>query len=499
MHWLTDVRFPGDVRRHDVGIVQDVGSGGGRVVALTEHQDHGHESAYDADGRWLIPGLYDAHVHLTQYAIQQSRIDVSAAKSAAEAIAKVEAALTAEIAAGVVRPADEPVIGAGFRDGLWPEPLHKDLLDAWFGELPVIMISGDLHCGWSSTAGMRLLGYDDHPTGVLREKVWFDALSGLPQPRPERTDELVESVVAGAVRRGVVGVRDFEFADNLTVWERRRRAGGTPIRVDCGVLATDLSDATTRGLVGSDPLPGSDGLITMGPVKVFVDGSLNTRTALCQDPYPGTGGHGETVLDHDALSEIMIAAQRRNLIMAVHAIGDRANMIALDCFERTGAAGRIEHAQLVRDADLARFARLGIIASMQPWHAIDDWQVAERYWKGRTGRAFPYRALTQAGAVIEFGSDAPVAPLDPWHGIASAIDREAIIGHPWHREQEIDFADALRYSTQGRGAVAVDQPADLVLLDQDPSTLSAAALLDIGVHATAVAGHWLHGPVELTG
>lgn len=490
--WLSNVRIPGVGHRSDVLIT------GSQVARIVEHphDDLGHHRrpGYDAEGRWLIPGLYDAHVHLTQYAIQQSRIDVSAAGSAAQAMAMVEAAL----AGTTVRRADgEPVIGAGFRDGLWLESLHKDLLDDRFGELPVVMISGDLHCGWSNTAGMRLLGFADHPTGVLREQVWFDALSRLPQPSAERTDALVEDVVSTIVRRGVVGIRDFEFADNLSVWERRQLGGRTPIRVDCGVLATEVSDATTRGLAASDRLPGSDGLITMGPVKAFVDGSLNTRTALCYDPYPGTGGRGETVLDHESLGAIMTEARRRKLIMAVHAIGDRANTIALDCFEATGVGGRIEHAQLVADADLERYARLGIVASMQPWHAIDDWPVADRYWAGRTGRAFPYRALAEAGTMIEFGSDAPVAPLDPWRAMAAAIDRAAIIGHPWHPEQEIGFAQALSFSTQGGGTVAAGRPADLVLLDADPSSLTGRDLIEIGVHATAVAGRWLYGPSDL--
>lgn len=481
--WLVDVRRPGDDRRLDVRIAD------GQVADVVDHGqfDHG-DSSYNAEGRWLIPGLYDGHAHLTQYAIQQSRIDLSGATSAAEAIDLVAAAL------GPAPDPEAPVIGARFRDGLWPEPLHKDLLDRRFGRLPVIMISADLHCGWASSAGIALLGHPDHPTGVLKEDVWFGALMRLPQPSEERTDALVENVIAASVRRGLVGLRDFEFADNLTVWERRQRSGRTPIRVDCAVLAPDLSDAATRGLTAGQPLPGSTGLLTLGPVKVFVDGSLNTRTALCHDPYPGTQGNGVTVLDHDALTAIMQQAQQRKMIMAVHAIGDLANTIALDCFERTGAGGSIEHAQLVADDDLGRYAALGVTASVQPWHAIDDWQVADRYWAGRTGRAFPLAALAGAGAMIEFGSDAPVAPLDPWRAIAAAVDREPIIGRPWHPEQQLRFADALRFSTRGRGTVRTGQPADLVLLDADPCTLDAPELITIDVHATAVAGRWLHGP-----
>ncbi|HEY9290794.1 MAG TPA: amidohydrolase family protein, partial [Microlunatus sp.] len=394
--WLLEVRRPGTTEPFDVRIVD------GRVAEVADHERRRRDAmpSYRADGRWLIPGLYDGHVHATQYAIQQGRIDVSAATSAVDAARLVRAALDLEPA---LRVDGEPVIAAGFRDGFWPEPPTKQLLDDEFGTQPVIIISGDLHCGWASSAGMALMGHHDHPTGVLKEKVWMDALAELPQPSAERTDAWVQTALAAAVARGITGLRDFEFADNLTVWQRRHSAGGLPIRVDCGVMAPMVSERTTRGLKTGEPLPGTDGLITMGPVKVFVDGSLNTRTALCHDPYPGGDGVGEAVLDHDALIAIMTDVETHGLQIAVHAIGDRANTIALDCFARTGIEGRIEHAQLVADADLHRFADLGVIASVQPWHAIDDWRVADHYWPGRTGRSFPYGALARAGAKIEFG------------------------------------------------------------------------------------------------
>jgi predicted amidohydrolase YtcJ len=488
--WLVDVRRPGSSDRYDVRVDDGV---------LTAFDDHdpsrrpGDRPVLDADGRWLIPGLYDAHVHATQYAVQQGRIDLTAAGSAAEAVRMITAALdSAERAAET-----GPVIGAGFRDGLWPEAPDKALLDEAFGDRPVILISGDLHCGWLNSAGLAMIGHPSDATGVLREQVWMDALARLPQPAPDVTDRWIQRMLHQAVARGLTGLRDFEFADNLTVWERRHRAGGVPVRVDCGVMAPTLSAATTRGMRAGDPLPGSDDLITLGPVKVFVDGSLNTRTALCHDPYPGGDQHGETVLDHAALIAIMDAAAAYGLQMAVHAIGDLANTIALDCFQQTGISGRIEHAQLLTEADLPRFAALGVVAGMQPWHAVDDWPVADHYWQGRTGRAFPFAALLRSGATVEFGSDAPVAPLDPWRAIAAAVDRAALIGRSWHPEQQVGISEAIACSTRTRGRLRIGDPADLVLLDADPVGLRGTELINIAVQATAVAGRWLHGPAEI--
>lgn len=488
---LTDVRRPGADDRYDVTVTA------GRVTAIVEHgarpQDPDRGPEIDADGRWLIPGLVDAHVHATQHALQHQQIDLAPAQSAAEAVQLLATALNGR---GAPDPG-EPVVGSGFRDGFWPDQPSKTLLDQRFGDLPVVMISGDLHCAWASSTALQLMGEADHPTGLLTEEAWMHAHRRLPDPPTQRVDALVDRAIRAAAARGLTEVCDFEFADNLSSWERRHAAGGVPIRVRCGIRDFPPGDTDiTRGLRDQESLPGSDGLITAGPVKVFVDGSLNTRTALCHHPYPDSDDHGETVLDADGLTEIMIAARDHGLQIAVHAIGDRANAIALDCFARTKITGRIEHAQLVAEDDLPRFAELGVVASVQPWHAVDDWQVADHYWQGRTDRSFRYADLARSGAQIVFGSDAPVAPLDPWRTIAAAVDRSAVIGRSWHPEQQVGIADALRYSTGGRGAVQPGDPADLVLLDADPFRASTAELIDIGVYATAVGGRWVHGPID---
>lgn len=150
----------------------------------------------------------------------------------------------------------------------------------------------------------------------------------------------------------------------------------------------------------------------------------------------------------------MRRASDHGLLPAVHAIGDQANTIALDAFEEVGCPGRIEHAQLLSPADVPRFAALGVVAAVQPAHQPDDRDVADRHWTGRTARAFPYRSLLETGARLELGSDAPVAPLDPWDGIASAISRTDDDRPPWHPEQSIPFADALAAAS---GAVAASR------------------------------------------
>ncbi len=186
----------------------------------------------------------------------------------------------------------------------------------------------------------------------------------------------------------------------------------------------------------------------------------------------------------------MAKAHRHGIAAAIHAIGDEAATRVLDAFALTGARGSIEHAQLLLDGDADRLARLGVVASVQPEHAMDDRDVADRYWPGRTGRAFAVGTLLRAGATIAFGSDAPVAPLDPWLAIAAAVHRTRDGRDSWHPEQRIPLADALDASTGGRAAPRVDDRADLVVLDVDPATADAATLRAMPVSGTLLAGRW---------
>jgi len=180
----------------------------------------------------------------------------------------------------------------------------------------------------------------------------------------------------------------------------------------------------------------------------------------------------------------------------VHAIGDRATSVALDGFAAAGCTGSIEHAQQVRPEDLPRFAELGVVASVQPRHAVDDRDAADQHWAGTTGWAFPYRALVDAVAQVVFGSDAPVAALDPWDGVASAVHRSLDHRDPWHPEHSLDLDVALAAAAGGRRAVRVGDPADLVVVADPPSAVlaraGAAGLRATEVLGTLVAGCFTH-------
>lgn len=446
----------------------------------------------DASGHTVLPGFWDAHVHIVQWACARRRVDLSGARSA-----RAAADLMAAAARDGQHTPGQPLVGFGYRDGLWPDRPDPSLL-AWASDDQVVaLVSNDLHAAWLSRGALRALNRPaDHPTGVLLEDEGMAAVARLSQTTPEIMDEWVVDAVRAAAARGVVGFVDFEYGDTVSDWRRRASRHPLDARVRCAIYPDHLEDAIAQGLRTTAPVPQSDGLVEVGWLKLFVDGSLNTRTALCDDPYPDNPSDdhrfGLLQTPPPELERLMARAAAHGIQPAVHAIGDRANSIALDAFDRVGCRGRIEHAQLVHRSDLLRFARPGLVLGVQPAHATDDRDVADRHWAGRTDRAFAYADLLRAGARIEIGSDAPVSPMDPWQGIASAVHRTDDDRDPWHPEQAIGLADALAAASGGRRELRVGEPADLVLVGHDPAGLAKHELREMPVAGTLLAGRWTH-------
>jgi predicted amidohydrolase YtcJ len=432
------------------------------------------EADVDLGGRWVVPGLWDEHVHTSQWAQHRQRLDLSGATSAIEA---------AQLVADAPRPpGDLPIVGGGYRDGLWPDRPGADLLDAAEERRPVVLISGDLHSCWLNTAALQRFGFPEHPTGLLVEDDCFRVVRELDDVPEDVLDDWVRDAGLAAAARGVVGITDLEMNWNLADWQRRMANGFDSLRVASGFYPPYLERAIREGY--STGMLLSD-LLEIGPFKIITDGSLNTRTAYCCDPYPD-GGFGMLTVPTEELVDWLRMAADGGFQAAVHAIGDEANRLALDAFAATGAPGRIEHAQLLREVDFARFAELGVAASVQPEQAMDDRDVAERYWAGRTPRSYAYRSLLDAGVTMVFGSDAPVAPLDPWITIAAAVTRSRDGRPAWHPEQTVPVEIALASSS--RSSIAVGQPGDLAVLDEDP--LTAPDLREMPVAATLLAGRF---------
>lgn len=468
----------------------------GRVVAVGPDLDRpsGVEEI-DAAGRWLVPGLWDQHVHLGQWTLAAQRVDATAARSPEDVVTLVSERVSAAPGA--------PVIGWGHRPGAWDREVTVTELDAVSGVTPVVMIAGDGHHGWLNSAALAALGLFSRDD-VVRENEWFAAyerLNGLVGDAGTSPAAYRRTLDAAAAK-GVVGFVDFEFAGGVEDWVARWGEGCDVLRVRAATYVDRLEEVIEARLRTGDRLVEGDDRLTMGRLKIISDGSLNTRTAWCCQPYSDahrlehpTGAANLTAAE---LSAQLARAHMSGLEVSTHAIGDRAVAAALDAFGETGARGTIEHAQLAAPDDVRRIAALGLRASVQPAHLLDDRDLTELIWPGRGDRSFAFRWMLDAGADLVLGSDAPVSPLDPWLAMAAAVHRSADEREAWHPEHALTPREALAASVDGWRTVTAGSPGDLVLLDHDPlapapdAATAAARLRAMAVALTVVAGRVVH-------
>ena len=481
---------PVDLRIAD-GVVTEVGLDLPAVAA----------DVLDAAGRWAIPGLWDHHVHLTTWSRTRTTVDLAGTTGPEDVTRRV-----ADHFAGLTAEKPRLVSGFGYRSGAWSRLGTVAELDAVTGDVPVVLTSGDAHNGWLNSAALGRLGVAG-VTGPLDENDWFGlqpAISGLLEEIEARGtgEAALRSAMADAAARGITGVVDLEMPSSYLQWPSRFAEGLDLLRVRASVYPDALDGLLAAGVRTGDPLAEGSDLLTMGPFKVISDGSLNTRTARCCEPYPDADGGNTTTgkqnYDLDEMTELLARAHAGGLEIALHAIGDGAVELALRAFAATGVAGGIEHAQLVRLEDLPRMARLGVRASVQPAHLLDDRDTTLRLWGDRADRCFALRSMLDAGVVLALGSDAPVAPLDPWLAMAAAVHRSADEREPWNAAEAITPAEALVASTDRQATLGVGSRGDVVLLDADPvgaaadSGEAARILGGMPVAATLLAGRLTH-------
>lgn len=449
----------------------------------------------DAAGRWLIPGLWDQHTHLTQWTLASQRLDLAGARSPED--------VTRAVAERIRAYPDLPVIGWGHRSGGWDREVTVSELDAVSGDTAVVLISGDGHHAWLNTTALMHLAMPVRDS-VVREKEWFAAyprlvtLVGADGTSPEAYRPMLDVAAA----QGIVGMVDFEFGASLEGWAGRWSEGCDRLRIRWATYADTLDEVLAAGLRTGDPLPGCDPRATMGPLKIISDGSLNTRTAWCCEPYGDAHRleypAGQPNQSGDELRELFARAHAGGLEVACHAIGDAAVEDALAAFAETGARGSIEHVQMARREDIRRMAEVGVRASVQPAHLLDDRDLTERVWGERSERCFAFRWMLEDGVELALGSDAPVSPLDPWLAMAAAVHRSADEREPWHGEQALTVREALAASVDGQPMVGPGSRGDLVLLDRDPLALGGdtaaigAALRAMSSAYTVVAGVPVH-------
>ena len=457
----------------------------------------------DLGGRVVVPGFTDSHVHFPTWAVAQNEVKLDGCATLEEALERIRAA---------PREPGRWLRGYGWRSGDWQpqrEPTRADL-DAITGDMPAAMIAKDYHSLWLNSAALALAGGDlevdggvverdarGEPTGVLREEA---AWRFKERHMTLSDDEYLTAMRAGiklANARGVTAVHDKDgWLGALRLWQQLEEAGSLSLRVWQSIPHNRLDDAVSVGLrsgFGSRHL-------RVGYLKVFMDGTLGSRTAWMLD------GSGVQITSGEELANIVRRGAEAGFPVGVHAIGDRANREALDAFEATadawkprGLRQRIEHAQLLAPEDIPRFGELGVACSVQFSHAPSDRDLADEYWAGKTGGAYAFRSLLDSGARLMNGSDAPIEELDPLAGIRAGVRRSIDERDAWHPEQCLTVGEAfhatcvapawLSHDERRRGTLIPGHEADLVVLDRDPWDD-----LDAQVVATMVGGRWVHNP-----
>ena len=496
----------------------DVRVEAGRVVEVGRGLSTYGTQVLQAGGAFLIPGLWDAHAHLDMEAARSARIDTLATRSAEEALELVAQELR-DLPAGS-RPTT--IQGFGHRLSNWPRLPTVAELDAVTGDIPTLLISGDVHSGWLNSAALRIFGLPQagaqEPGAPLKEDPWFallDRLDEVPGTR-ELRESGYQQVLADMLARGVTGVVDMSWSEDPDDWPRRLQAMETQgvlpevlPRIRVAVYRDKLEHWIARGLrtgtelAGSPHLPDGSPVLVQGPLKVIADGSMGSGSAHMCEPYPAELGleHacGVVNIDRAELTDLMAHASRQGYEMAIHAIGDAAVDDVAAAFALSGAAGRLEHAQLLPadaldepNGALRRLVACGVELSVQPAHLIDDWAAVSRVWPGLEGRTYAFADMVAGGALLQLGSDAPVAPLDPWLAMSAAVGRKTPDGSVWSPDQRLTAEEALAASVNGAGPVAVGCPADLVLLAEEPLRLGAEELARVRPLATIVAGAVAH-------
>jgi predicted amidohydrolase YtcJ len=464
----------------------------------------------DLGGRCVLPGFTDSHTHFATWAVARGELRLEDTRSLEEALARVRAAVD------TVRPGVW-LRGRGWRSGDWSPPAEPDrqALDAVTGDVPTALLARDSHSLWLNTAALARADGDlrvpggvvevderGEPTGVLREEsAWHFRDTAMTIADDEYVDAMREGIrVANA--RGVTAVHDKDgWLGALRFWQRLEADGALSLRVWQSVPHRQLPQLAELGIRSGF----GHATLRLGYLKAFMDGTLGSQTARMLD------GSGVEITSREELADIVRGASHAGLPVAVHAIGDRANRDALDAFAETrdewqplGLRHRIEHAQILAPGDVARFAELGVAASVQFSHAPSDRDVAERFWSGETHRSYAWRSLWDAGAVVCNGSDAPIEELDPWAGVLAGVLRTLDDRPAWHPEQAVTVEEALLATTvnpawlardeRRRGKLLPGYLADLVVLDRDPLDVPAEELPDVQVVATMVGGRWVSNP-----
>lgn len=480
----------------------------------------------DAGGRMIVPGFIDSHVHFVDGGLRINAVQLRDAKTREEFVARIKA-----YAAKV--PAGTWILGGAWDHSWWGGELPtREWIDAVTPDHPVWIARLDGHMALANSAALKAAGVtratkdidggeivrgkNGEPTGVLKDNAMQLVDSVVPVPSHETEDRALVAAMEYVNAQGVTSVHNMGTWSELATFDRAAKAKKLSTRIYAAVPLADWQKL--RDVVRDKTYGGADGRgdewLQVGALKGFMDGSLGSHTAAFLQPFDDSPkDKGLLVNKPEDMYSWISGADKAGLHVMVHAIGDRAISTLLDIYERVekedGARDRrfrIEHAQHIAPNDIPRFAQLDVIASMQPYHAMDDGRWAEKFIGKRIATTYAFRSLLDTKAKLAFGSDWYVAPATPLEGIYAAVTRRTLDDanpNGWVPEQKITVEEALRAYTAAaayasfdearRGTLTAGKLADLVVLDQDLFSIAPETIRNVKVVATMVGGRVVYG------
>ena len=494
---------------------------GERIVALGDEAVHWATApgakVDDLAGACIIPGFCDAHIHLMWYALSLRELNLRNCSR--------EEMLTLIASRAKNIPSGQWILGRGWDQNIWQDQRFPTAaeLDNIVSQHPVALIAKNAHAMVVNTAAMTKAGItkntrdpyhgkvardtSGNPTGVFFEDATQLIKRVIPAVALDELMEYIKTAQKHLLRLGITSVHDVDGGLAFTAFQELHRQSQLSIRI-VKYVRQDMFD----GVLAANLRSGyGDDWLRFGGLKLFVDGALGSRTAALNTPYEGEPVNtGILTLEPDQLRDLAFRAAHGGLALCIHAIGDWANHIVLDVVTAIREINphlrhRIEHVQLISPSDQTRLAHSGIVASMQPIHAIHDADMVDQYWGARGRNAYTFRSLLDLGTPLAFGSDAPIEIFDPFLGLFAAVARRRESnripqGEAWYPKQRLTLNEALRAYTWG-GAYAAGMEsylgklipgyfADLAILDCDIFQLPEDALLKTNVTRVMVAGSW---------
>ncbi len=512
----------------------------------------------DLDGRTVIPGLVDAHVHFQWFSLGLQQVNLDGTKSLDEALQRIQTKLPTEHR---TLNTEHWLRGRGWRIDDWPTnafPTAADL-DKVIPDIPAYLPDKSGHAAWVNSKALKIAGITaatpdppggqiqrdaiGNPTGILFEDAIKLVANHIPRPTPAQIAQAMQAAQEYCWQVGLTGIHDFDGRDCFLALQMLKEQNQLGLRIVKNIPVYRLEHAIGVGLRSGF----GDDWMRIGGTKIFADGALGPRTAAMIAPYEGEPDNtGIVVTDKEEMMEKVSQASAAGLSVTIHAIGDRANHDVLDVYEavrkeekkrleigdwRLSNSGqsrdyrsqisqpqaanlmtighqspylrhRIEHVQIIHPDDQNRLGELNIIASMQPTHATSDMEMAESHWGSRARYSYAWRTMLNSGALVVFGSDAPIEKIDPLPGIYAAVSRRRPNGKPhpdgWYPEQKLTMPETIHAFTMAaaltsgrearQGSITPGKLADLTLFDRDIFTIPQDKILETKIAGTMVDG-----------